>query len=327
MCHNAIHPHLTPSGPLHRAASSARRLAAPTAALFMVLSPGAARGAVAAEKSSAPPAAAVRVTPAPPAPEHLLRAAERALDAGDGAAADSLRQVLTALSPARLERQRLELLDARLAASRGDWRGAETRLRAWRASSERREGSGTVLFWLGWAALHQARLAEGDSLMVLASAYGDDARAQDALEYRFAALMENGPALQDYLRGLPESPLPQNLRLASLERVPTTSRLSGYARLRLALSLEAAGDTARSRPLLDTLAQNIRSIPGRRAAAYRALLHERRVPGGSPELTPLPSLRVRPEALKEWEEILVSGQQGVIAEIARKRIKTLRETR
>ena len=47
--------------------------------------------------------------------------------------------------------------------------------------------------------------------------------AQDALEYRFAALLENSPSLLDYLRGLPESPPPRfdapNLPATHRERI------------------------------------------------------------------------------------------------------------
>lgn len=241
-------------------------------------------------------------------PLEALSRAEDALDAGDIAAADSLRSRIGEALPAGL-RHRQEIVGARLAASRGDWRSADARLRAWRTSPQRREGSGDVLFWLGWSAMHQARAAEADSLLVLASAYGEDARSQEALEYRFLGLLENGPALQDYLRGLPESPLPDPLRIASLERVPAESRLFAQARWHLAVMFEARGDTARSRPLLDTLSRDTRSVAGRRAATYRALLLERRAPDTS---------------LKAYEEVLIGGQQGVTAEIARRRIRALK---
>jgi len=244
-------------------------------------------------------------------PSETLDRIEEALDAGDLVTADSLRAAALAVFPPGL-RHLQEIVDARLAASRGDWRGADARLRAWRTNPQRREGSGDVLFWLGWSAMHQARASEADSLLVLASAYGEDARSQDALEYRLAGLLENGPALQDYLRGLPESPLPDALRISSLERVSPGSRLFPHARWHLAVMLEARGDTVRSRPLLDTLARDTRSAPGRRAAAYRALLWERRAPDTS---------------LKAYEEVLIGGQQGVTAEIARKRIRALKARR
>lgn len=252
--------------------------------------------------------AQVRSVPRPPAETPLARA-DRALDAGDPARADSLLTVASRNPSEPATRHRREILNARLAASRGDWKTADATLRAWLKNPERREGSGETLFWMGWAAMHQARANAADSLLVLASAYGEEPRSQDALEYRFAGMLENGPGLQDYLRGLPESPLPHSLRVASLFRVNAGSRLHPHARWHLALLHEARGDTAVSRALLDTLARDARSMPGRRAAAYRALLAERNAPD---------------TALAAYETLLVGHQQGVTAEFARKRARELR---
>jgi len=243
----------------------------------------------------------------------MLARASRALDAGAPALADSLFAAIIdegGVPEDPIARHRHAILTARLAASRGDWRTTDETLRAWQRAPARRTGSGEVLFWLGWSAMHQARAAEADSLLVLASAYGEDARSQDALEYRFAGLLENGPALQHYVRGLPESPLPHPLRLASLDQVPSTSSLYPQARWQLALLHEVHADTALSRRLLDTLATNTRSIYGRRAAAWLALLRERQAPD---------------TALAAYETLLMRHQQGVTAEIARKRVQALRQ--
>lgn len=261
---------------------------------------GAAGGASGATRATSPASA-------PSSVAEILTQVTRALDAGDIPRADSL---FTLPSPPSPERHRFAIATARLAASRGDWRTVDRTLRAWQHDPGRREGSGEVLFWRGWSAMHQGRTAEADSLLMLASAYGGEPRSQDALEYRLAGLLETGDALQSYLRGLPESPLPHPLRLASLNRVPPPSALHPQARWHLVLLHEVHGDTALSRPLLDTLASDLRSVHGRRAAAYRALLKER----ASPDT-----------ALTAYETLLIRHQQGMTAEMARQRVRILRE--
>jgi hypothetical protein len=247
---------------------------------------------------------------------------ERALDAGDVHTADSLFTAAERAggsssrsasgSPSSGSRHRREILAARLAAGRGDWKGTEARLRTWASSPTRGEGSGEILFWQGWAALHQARAPEADSLFVLASAYAEEARAQDALEYRFAALLESEPeALGNYLRGLPESPLPANLRAASLAQVSSTSRLYPQARWHLALVVEALGDTLRARELLQELARDPSPMAGRRALLTLAVLREKNDSG---------------RALETYEALLLKHQQGILAEFARKRVQGLRKS-
>src|SRR5690606_38160456 len=154
-----------------------------------------------------------------------------------------------------------------------------------------------------------ARGARADSLFMLASAYQEDDRSRDALEYRFAGLLESGPALQDYLRGLPESPLPHSLRLASLAQVPPESPLHPQARWHLALLHETRGDTVVSRALLDTLARRGGGVAGRRATLYLGLLREKQAPD---------------TALALYEALLLKQQQGVTAEAARKRVQEMR---
>jgi hypothetical protein len=216
-----------------------------------------------------------------------------------------------------LARHRREILAARLAAVQGNWKKTDARLRAWKNSGERGEGSGEVLFWLGWSALHQGRKPEADSLFLLASAYVDEgssrARAargsQEALEYRFAALLESGPVLLSYLRGLPESPLPDSMRLSALERLPPSSRLYPHGQWQRALLLEVLGDTVRSREILASLATDLSVLPGRKAAARLNYLRE----GAA-----------RDSARTGYEGLLLKQQQGVSSEFARKRLQNLR---
>lgn len=237
---------------------------------------------------------------------------ETALQEGEILLADSLLKKETRWKNDAQSRHRREILGARLAATRGDWKSAEARLLAWEQSSARRTGSGEILFWRGWAALHQGRLAEGDSLFVLSSAYveGEDAlRAQDALEYRFAALLENSPALQDYVRGLPESPLPGAMRANSLKQVPAESKLHPQALWQLALLTEFSGDSAQSHAILMDLAQDRSTLPGRRAAAVLAFLREK---------------SNTDSALNAYEALLIKNQQGAIAEFSRQRVQALR---
>lgn len=237
---------------------------------------------------------------------------ETALETGDVLIADSLYKSETRWGSDAQARHEREILGARLTAARGDWRGAEARLLAWEQSSARRSGSGEILFWRGWAALHQGRTAEADSLFVLSSAYveGKDGEyAQEALEYRYATLLENSPVLLNYVRGLPESPLPTALRAASLKQVPPESRLYPHALWRLALLAELQGDTSQSRAILSDLARDASSMPAKRAVAVLAFLREK----SSPDT-----------ALKSYEALLIKNQQGAIAEFLRQRIQRLR---
>ncbi len=314
MNRHAVHSPAPSAGPLrvHFRARAAVRVCGNagllTLAAVMAVMAVTAHAAHAAEATGTSP----RTPSAADNPTEAIARVLRALDAGDILLADSLFAGIAEPPADRAPsaRHRYEIAAARLAASRGDWRKTDETLRSWQRHPARREGSGEVLFWRGWSAMHQARPEEADSLLVLASAYGGDTRSQDALEYRFAGLRENGPALQSYLRGLPESPLPHPLRLASLHQVPPGTALHQDARWQLVLLQEIRGDTARSRPLLDTLAAAPGSLPGRRAAAYRALLKEHHSPD---------------TALAVYETLLMRQQQGVTAEIARQRVRILRE--
>jgi len=241
---------------------------------------------------------------------------ERLLDAGRPREADSLFQ---SIADARddASRNRREIAAARLAAAQGNWKKTDARLRAWKTSSERGEGSADVLFWLGWSALHQGRKASAESLFVLASAYVSErvseraatSRVQSALEYRFAARLDSSAALLEYARGLPESPLPDSMRLAALARLPAASRLYPYSLWQRALLSELTGDSTGSRDLLTTLASNPGTLPGRRAAAR---LNARREASD------------RDSAKTGYEGLLMRQQQGVSSEYARKRLQMLR---
>jgi tetratricopeptide (TPR) repeat protein len=235
---------------------------------------------------------------------------EAALDAGHPQVAESLFTLAGQAAGAARHRHQREILEARLAASRGDWRTSESRLQAWKRNESRPEGSGEIFFWLGWVALHQARIAEADSLFVLASAYVDEPRAQEALEYRFAALLDPSANLQHYLRGLPESPLSLHLRIASLEKVVDDSRLYPHARWYLALHHLAQGDTVKAREILSRLAHGPASVPALRARVLEAFLTESMAPDS---------------ALTTYEALLTKHQQGVLPEFSRKRAKFLRE--
>ena len=235
---------------------------------------------------------------------------ESLLDAGRIHEADSL---FAASSESDGSRHRREILTARLAAAQGNWKKTDARLRLWKNNADRTQGSGEIFFWLGWSALHQGKKTEADSLFVQASAYTSERTpgrgAQEALEYRFAALLETSPALIDYLRGLSESPLPDSMRLNALERLPKNSRLYPYGQWQLALLLDVLGDTTRSREVLSTLAANPGSLPGRKAAARLNYLRESTLPDS---------------AKTGYEGLLMKQQQGVSSEFARKRLQNLR---
>ena len=222
--------------------------------------------------------------------------------------ADSLRQASE--TDAAFRSHRGILLEARLAAVRGDWNGARTRLESWLASPARTGNTGEVYFWLAWVALHQGEYGQADTLLVLASADTGSAHALDALEYRFAALLENGPALAEYLRGLPESPLPLRLRRASLEKIPSGSRLHPHALWQLARIAHLEG---RREDFMDIL-QQLAAVPtpqGRRAAAFVALAQEQATPDS---------------AILRYENLLFQQQNGPHAEFSRARLRKLRQS-
>lgn len=239
-----------------------------------------------------------------------IESIESLLDAGRIHEADSL---FAASNESDGSRHRREILTARLAAAQGNWKKTDSRLRAWKNNADRTQGSGEIFFWLGWSALHQGKKTDADSLFVQASAYTNErttARgAQEALEYRFAALLETSPALLDYLRGLPESPLPDSMRLNALERLPKTSRLYPYGQWQRALLLDVIGDTTRAREVLTALAANPGTLPGRKAAARLNYLREPTAPDS---------------AKTGYEGLLLKQQQGVSSEFARKRLQNLR---
>jgi hypothetical protein len=240
------------------------------------------------------------------AEENPVRKVEQALEAGRVRAADSL---LSALPQNGRTRHKQEILSARLSGCRGRWREAETRLQAWKEHPRRRESTADILFWQAWAALHQSQRQRADSLLVLASAYAGENSSQKALEYRYAALVDSGAALRDYLQGLPESPLPDSLRLAALDRVPPASPLRPHARWEQYLFLETR-DPARALEVLEDLARDPSTLPGRKAAGRWAYV---KLESNHPD-----------SALAAYERLLLQYQQGIPAEFARSRIQALK---
>lgn len=236
-----------------------------------------------------------------------LAAIEAALAGGDPLRADSLWKTIAPDAP-ELRTQRGALLAARLDAARGDWNGARTRLESWLSSPIRTGSTGEVHFWLAWTALHQQEAGRADPLLVLASADTASPRARDALEYRFALLLETGPALTDYLRGLPESPLPRNLRRAVLEKIQPDSRLYPSALWELARISRLEGRTGDFIDILQQLS-SLDSPQGRRSAALLAFLQE----GGAPD-----------SAISRYENLLFQEQNGPIAEFSRARLRLFR---
>jgi hypothetical protein len=237
--------------------------------------------------------------------ETRLTLSEDALDQGHpGIAAVTV--PASAGSPAF--RQRLEILQARLAACRGHWQETDARLEAWKIDPERSEGSGAILFWQGWSALHQGHRGQADSLFILASAYVEENRSQSALEYRYAMLVDRGQGLLDFIHGLPESPWPDSGRLLSLQSLTAASPLYPEGRWQLALLLEKSGKRPAAIAVLEDLEKQSSALPGRRAAALLAFLKEEH-----PD-----------SAIAAYERLLLEYQQGVPAEFARNRMKTLK---
>jgi len=203
-----------------------------------------------------------------------------------------------------------EILKVRLAASQGHWKEAGERLDTWEDNTARRESSGEVLFWQGWLALHQHHVDAADTLFTLASAYVEESSAQRALEYRQALLIDSSQALYDYIRGLPESPLPDSLRSSSLAKVPESSPLNPYALWQSSLISRKAGDKNRELLLLQSVSKDISTLPGRKATARLAKLQfEPRFPDS---------------AMAAYERLLLQYQQGVPPEFAKSRIQALR---
>lgn len=201
-----------------------------------------------------------------------------------------------------------EIARARASAAQGNWKATDSLLRSWKDNPARSGGSGEVLFWQGWSALHQGRRAPADSLFLLASAYVDEDISQRALEYRYALLLDTTAALTAYARGLPESPLPDSLRLVSLRSVPASSPLYPEARWQEAVLLEAK-HSPEAFAVLEDLSRHPNTVAGRRAAAHLAFLQE-------PEHSD--------SALAAYERLLLEYQQGVPSEFARNRMQTLK---
>jgi hypothetical protein len=201
-------------------------------------------------------------------------------------------------------------VQVRREASQGRWKEADARLNAWKNDPRRREGGGEVLFWQGWAALHQHRREEADTLFILASAYTDQAVSQRALEYRLALLLDSSQALYAYIRGLPESPLPDSLRSSALKEIPTSSPLYPYGVWETAMMAEKKGDKAAELALLQELAASLSSLPGRKAQARLAWL----------KFEP----NSKDSAMSAYERLLLQYQQGVPSEFARSRVQILR---
>lgn len=241
-------------------------------------------------------------------PEEKIWIARVALDAGLSSTASTLLGTSPPENPAL--RHSWEILQTRLSASAGGWKNAEARLKDWKNDPKRREGSGEIFFWQGWAALHQHRREEADTLFTLASSYADEPISQRALEYRYAVLLDTGEALYAYVRGLPESPLPDSMRKASLEHVSTSSALHPHALWEIALISEKTGNREGELEFLQALAMDPSSLAGRRAS------------------TRLTRLKFEPDqpdsAMNAYEHLLLQYQQGVPSEFARSRVQTLR---
>jgi hypothetical protein len=195
-------------------------------------------------------------------------------------------------------------------ASQGHWKEVDAKLKSWNNDPRRREGGGEVLFWQGWAALHQHRRDQADTLFTLASAYVGEAISQRALEYRYAVLLDSGEALYAYVRGLPESPLPDSSRKLSLGRIPAASPLYAYGLWERSLISKKDGDKYGELAVLRELAKNPSTLAGRLATARLALL---RFEPDHPD-----------SAMAAYERLLLQYQQGVPSEFAKSRVQAMR---
>jgi tetratricopeptide (TPR) repeat protein len=185
-------------------------------------------------------------------------------------------------------------------------------LDALKRSPRRMEGTGPILFWQGWLALQQRRLAAADSLLVLASAYTGTEESQKALEYRYFLLLDTTEALTHFFQGMADSPLAPERRLRALDRVPEKSPLWTYARLEKAQILVAEGRTDSARAVLDHAAASSKDRhAAMKARALSAYLLEKTPEG-------------RREALARYEDLLIEYQRGVIPEFSRGRIRALK---
>ena len=206
-------------------------------------------------------------------------------------------------------RHRREILSARVAAARGKWQETEKLLTAWKMNPDRQEGSGEILFWLGWSALHQGKRIDADSLFMLSSAYAEESASQLALEYRLAGLLDSGTSLLAFIRGLPESPRGMAERILSLESVSAQSPLYPQALWEKACGLEKNGSSDSALKIFEILSRDLSTLTGRKAADRFAYLTESTNPDS---------------ALAAYERLLMEYQQGVRAEFARGRIRALR---
>lgn len=207
---------------------------------------------------------------------------------------------------------RAQFLKARALLSLGRPAEASRALETLKRGAHRREGTGPILFWQGWLALHQRRIQAADSLLVLASAYTGTEESQRALEYRYWLVLDTGSAATDFFRGLAESPLSPADRSEALDKVPESSLLWPHARLEKAQILVAEGQAERARAVLDTASRRSQDrILAGRAEALAAWLREKTPEG-------------RAAALARYENLLIEYQQGVVPEFTRGRIRALK---
>ena len=207
---------------------------------------------------------------------------------------------------------RAKLLKAQALASQGKFSEADAALDALKKDPQRQEATGPILFWQSYLALQRDRFAEAESLLVLASAYTGNDEAQRALEYRYWLLQDSGEARKHFFRGLPESPLPRDQRMASLDRIPAESGLWPAARLEKAKLLVSERRPDSALAVLVDVVKRFPEVSSSMAAGAQAAYIREKMPGG------------RDSALALYEDLLVKHQQGVIPEFSRGRIKALK---
>jgi|GEM_PF-2385148 len=206
------------------------------------------------------------------------------------------------------EKEKAELLAARLAMGRGDFGQAETLLTRLKSAPRSRLSNGSILYAQGWLAAWKGKALKADSLFSLASAYVDMPETQNALELQRLALLDTGISFTQLVTCRPDAPLALSRKLEILKNFSRLSPLWPESQWQLAEFSLGLGDTITAKDIYQKL--TTAGSPVRRIMARARLLF-------------LSESENPTQAIAGYEDLLVGSQQGVPAEFARERLQLL----
>jgi hypothetical protein len=203
---------------------------------------------------------------------------------------------------------RRDLMQARLFLGQGKPAMAEKILTQLKTSPQRLIGNGTLLQAQGFVAAWQAKTIAADSLWTQASAYVELAETQITLEWRRLLNLDTGVVLSKIIQAQPESPKSVSEKMALLETIPRSSPLWVEAQWQSARYLQGQGKVKQAQQRYEALAKEGNHPRQTEAKAQLAFLLE---------------TTDMPQAIANFESLLVESQQGVSAEFARERLRQI----